>query len=121
VDWEFVWALILLPIQFVGRILKSKFGIVLVVILVVIIFVVPRLSPPKQVPEFAKNVPSIKQAPTLVQTSSRQYYVQKYVDDGKVLTLQVFYAYDKNWQKYSTPLAIDRAVYRGVSVTKRVN
>lgn len=121
-DWGFVAALVIIFFRWLGRIFRSRPGIAIVIILGVIIFINSRnASSATPVAVYNENMPSVKAAPTLVQTSSRLYYVQKYTDDGKVLILQVFYAYDKKWVKYTTPLPIDRGVYGEVTVTARTN
>jgi hypothetical protein len=118
----YVLAFIIAPFKFILSLFKSRIGVLLVIVIVVVFIVIPSVSKPKTDTErpYNQNLPTAKAAPTLVETSSRAYYVQKYTDDGKVIILEVFYLYDQNqWVKSKTPLPIDRSVYGTVRVTKR--
>src|SRR3990172_12696971 len=114
-DWKLVWAIILLPFVAVAKLLKSRAGLILVVVVGVTIFLAVRPSPAptgSAALPYNQNLPSVKVAPVAIQTSSRVYYVSKYTDDGKVLTLTLFYYYDKDrWTKTKIPLSIDRGIY----------
>ena len=55
--------------------------------------------------------PPVSEAPYLLQTSSRAYYVASFKDSPEYLTMTVFYSYDKKkWQRYTIPLPIDKKV-----------
>jgi len=76
--------------------------------------------PPTPAQVQQSTAPSTTVAPYAVQTSSRVYYAVKYADDGKVITLQKYYAYINNkWQLQKGELPLDRAVYGRVEVYKR--
>lgn len=57
------------------------------------------------------KAPPVTEAPYLLQTSSRAYYVAAFKDDPQYLTMTVFYFYDKKkWQRSDIPLPIDKKV-----------
>ncbi len=73
-------------------------------------------------PQYISVAPSVKVAPYVLATSSRSYYVTKYTDDGKVITLTDWYSYDaKKWVRSTKPFQIDRQVYGEVKWFKRTN
>jgi hypothetical protein len=56
--------------------------------------------------------PSVKDAPYVLSTSSRIYYVADYSIDGDVILLKTYYTYDaEKWQKCSLPLPIDKNTF----------
>ena len=123
-DWKLAAALFVIPLKWLGAVLKNKIGLAIVIIVVVLIVINARSNagaPSSPTPDYAKNIPTIQQAPTLVQTTTRTYYVVKYTDDGKVLMLTDYYSFNKKWLKNKLPLIIDRAVYGRVTVSPRSN
>jgi hypothetical protein len=61
------------------------------------------------IPIYQQIAPDIIQAPYVVTTPSRIYYVSRFVDDGRMVTLTKFYEYNKKkWQEGKLPLPLDR-------------
>jgi len=57
------------------------------------------------------KAPPVTEAPYLLQTSSRAYYVAAFQDSPEYLTMTVFYYYDKKkWERSDIPLPIDKKV-----------
>lgn len=70
--------------------------------------------------EFLKVAPSIKEAPYILHTSSRAYYVVEYQKaDGYVLLVE-YYTYDKKrWDRKTFPLKISEQYYGEVLLSER--
>jgi len=80
----------------------------------------PNSSALPKVAEYQTVAPAIKQAPYVVTTGTRIYYVNKFLDKNNVVTLQQYYIYDKNtWQMKSKPLDLDRKYYGQITIVKR--
>ncbi len=72
------------------------------------------------IPAYQTLAPDKTLAPTIVQTSSRVYYVADFTDDGKIITLKSFYTFDKKkWELVNTPLQLDRSVYGRIEIYRR--
>ena len=73
-----------------------------------------------ETPEYQKIAPAVKEAPYIVQTSSRVYYVVKYENSGEGLILLEYFTYDrKEWQKQTIPLPLSERYYGVVSLNER--
>ena len=115
-----------LPVRFVAGLFKHP-KLFIVLVIVVIAFVnLNRCSGPGDtsqqvsVPEYQEKAPKVTDAPYVVRTSSRVYYVKAYDDSGGVMTLYEYYTYDKdNWQKQDLELPIDRKHYGEILVYER--
>ena len=60
------------------------------------------------------------QAPFVISTGTRVYYVKTYTDKNDIVTLNGYFTYDKNtWQFHSTPLFMDRKYYGLITIAKR--
>ena len=71
---------------------------------------------------YQKVAPSRADAPYILATSTRMYYVTRYSDDGRVITLQDYYTYDrKKWVHQTTPLLVDRRYYGEVKIHVRAD
>ena len=113
-----------LPLQFLGYLAKNKILLILVLFLVGGFFIYNNATKDKVVAAdyYIQVAPSVTQAPTLIQTTSRLYYVKSYTDDEKVITLTDWYSYDytqKKWLRNTQPFFIDRTVYGLVTVSSR--
>ncbi len=107
-------------------IFRNKFLLIVVILGVVALVVMGNMGNNKASaatnPEYLVAVPSVKAAPYVLTTSSRSYYVAKYTDDGKVVTLKDWYSYDaKKWVRSTKPFQIDRQVYGEVKMFKRTS
>ena len=106
------------------RLLFNKFVVIVAVIAIGILVLQGSLSKndPQQVeiPPYQKIAPSVQQAPYVVQTSSRAYYVTTFKDSEDVLLLINYYFYSrKNWELADIPLPLDRSIYGNLKVVKR--
>lgn len=73
-----------------------------------------------EVPDYIQVAPVAQTAPYVLQTDSRVYYIVKYTDDGKVITLTDYYTYDKKkWEHQTKTLLIDRQYYAYINLQKR--
>ena len=64
--------------------------------------------------------PTFQQAPRVVQTESRIYYVATMHDDGRVLTLTNYYTYNEDsWQHQRKTLGLDRQLYGDIKIYNR--
>lgn len=63
--------------------------------------------------------PDKRTCPTVVQTSSRIYYVSKYTKEAGIITLNKYYTYDKKWTLSTIPLIMDPAIYGKVVLYER--
>ena len=68
----------------------------------------PKTSTGQPVPAYALNVPPISEAPYMVQTQTRIYFVQSYSGTPTTtLTLNRFYSWDgKTWRLQTVPLTL---------------
>jgi hypothetical protein len=97
------------------------FAILAVFITVTVIVVRVAVSPqakPAIVQQVNIKVPTIKQAPYIIRTSSRYYYVATYTEENGTTTLTGFWALENGeWVKYKT-LTLTPA-YGAVVIEKR--
>ena len=113
------------PVIIVGYFFKHKAFLVVVVIIVGAVFLIGYFNKQTSqlniaVESYQRIAPSIQQAPRVVQTNSRVYYVATMSDDGQVLTLTNYYVYDKNeWQNVSLPLPLDRDIFGEIKIYNR--
>lgn len=69
---------------------------------------------------YQEKTPSISNAPYVVATDTRLYYVRKYTDDGQVITLEKYYTYDtKKWKLQNDTLPLDRKYYPRLKIYER--
>lgn len=74
----------------------------------------------KSVIELEKGVPSVKDAPYVIQTTTRVYYAKSYQDIGGVVTLHDYYEFgQKGWKKQNHSLPMDREYYGSIKVSAR--
>lgn len=79
-------------------------------------------SKPDQVelPSYQMVIPTTQQAPYVVQTSSRIYYVSTMEDNADMLVLTDYYIYDKNeWEHIQTALPLDKQVFGEIEIYNR--
>ncbi len=80
----------------------------------------PATAAAKNIPAYQLIAPSVKDAPTVLRTSSRVYYVSTYKEDKQQITLTRFWVYDsKKWQLVTKPLVFDKAIYGGMKLYTR--
>ena len=68
---------------------------------------------------YQNTAPSISQAPYLLDTPSRAYYVVSHYENEHWLVLTEYYSYDrKKWEKSESPLAFDKSLpeFAGLSI-----
>ena len=130
-DWELVKACIILPFALAGRLVSFLFKnkILLIGVVILVFFVIGsrmlggnnKAAAPTLQQVMTSTAPTIKQAPTMITTSTRQFYVKDYTDDGVILLLTKFYSYESSKWVYEQkfPLQIDRTVDKNIKVTKR--
>lgn len=113
----------------VGSILKkklllSKFVVIIAVLAIGMLLLSSQFSSndsQDDIQAYQKIAPSVQNAPFMVQTSSRAYYVSTYLDTDDALTLTNYYFYDeKKWEKSSIPLPLDKSIYGELKVHKRI-
>jgi hypothetical protein len=64
--------------------------------------------------------PTVKQAPYVLWTQTRLYYVSKYSGEMPVVTLEIYYTYDKDsWTLQDQPLVIDENIYGDYRIYER--
>lgn len=115
-----------LPVRLVTGLFKHPKMLIILVIVVIAFVSFNRCSGPGDtsqqvtIPEYQKIAPNVKDAPYVVRTSSRVYYVKAYDDSEGVLTLYEYYTYDnKKWQMQDFDLPIDRKYYGEILVYER--
>ena len=121
-----VLALVAIPFRAVLWVLRHPRLLVLAVVVVFAVmglrtcgaaFVTSTAAPTEPYQEVA---PPREEAPYVLATSTRVYYVTRYSDDGQVVTLHEYYTYDKKkWVGQTIPLRIDRAYYGEVRLHVR--
>lgn len=107
------------------KILLNKFVVVLGIIAVGLLLLNGAFNKgdAQQVkPEYYQEIaPNVEDAPYIVQTSSRAYYVATYLDSPQYLTLTYYYYYDrKHWQESDIALPLDKKVYGELTPQKRL-
>jgi hypothetical protein len=128
-----VGKLLLFPFKILGWLFRHPRILILLVVIAFIFFGVRACTStfnkstgtatavelPK-VAEYQTIAPSTKQAPYVVSTGTRIYYVAKYTDNKQLITLQQYFTFDKNtWQVHKTPLLLDRKYYGEITIIKR--
>ena len=98
------------------RLVFSK-GIFFLSIIAIAAIVISGLMAPKdsnatqQISKIEKKAPPVTEAPYVLQTSSRAYYIASYKDEKDYLVMTVYYYYDKNkWEKSDIPLMLDKKI-----------
>jgi hypothetical protein len=111
---------------FKHKLIINKFIIILLIVAVATLVISSRFgnsdsdNPNVKIPYYQEIAPPFAQAPKVLQTNSRVYYVATCFDDGKVITLYDYYVFNKdNWQYCDKPLPIDRSVYGEVKLYNR--
>lgn len=127
-------AAIFLIFQGFARVIKyiftHKILLIILAILIVVLIVIPKLqcnsSPTntqsKPLLEYQKSAPPITDAPYILETTSRIYYVIRYKDDGLIISLEpyAYYVFSNNqWLLSPAPLLINRDVYGPVRLSTR--
>ncbi len=72
--------------------------------------------------KYVKVSVAYKDAPYILQTPDRGYYVATFRDDGEFLTLTDYYFYDKDkWEYSDSPLPFDRGLpeFKNLEIIKR--
>lgn len=124
-----VGTILLFPFRIIGWIFKHPRYLIILIALVGAVFFFRTCSKTfggttnttiTKVPSYLSIEPTIDQAPYVVETGTRIYYVKKYIDNGQILTMQQYYTYDKDtWQFSNKSLALNRNVYGLITLTKR--
>ena len=115
------------PLLLAGALLKNKVLLIIVVVAFVALFVISSVTaqirennPQPTIPEYQKVAPTKAEAPTVVATGSRVYYVSDFTQDEEGVTLLTFFVYnEKEWEKRTVPLRIDRNSYGIIKVYPR--
>lgn len=112
------------PFRLLGFLFRNKIILLIVVISVIALFGIKSFNKQNtstvEMPNYQVAAPDIKIAPTIVETSSRSYYVVSYTDDGNRITLTDWFDYDtKKWRRHKTPLPLDRNIYGEIRITQR--
>lgn len=76
--------------------------------------------PKSETAQYQEVSPSFSEAPYLVNTSSRAYYVSTYqeIPDGLLLT-NYFYYNQKKWEASDKPLPLTEKLYGTITLSKR--
>ena len=106
------------------KLLINKFVVVVAVLAIGVLILQGSFSSndsqQTKTPQLQKVAPSVQQAPYVLQTSSRAYYVATYQDTENVVILTSFYYYDKKvWELSNIPLPLDRSIYGNIKIIKR--
>lgn len=73
-----------------------------------------------EVPKYQQLAPPVQDAPYVLQTSSRAYYVATYKDTAEALILTSYYFYDKKkWELSDIPLPLDKSIYGELKPVRR--
>ena len=128
-------ALLSIPFKILGWIIKHPRILALFIILIFIIFAFKAcisafnqsasMSAGNAVPipaaaKYQTLSPTQEQAPYVVSTGTRIYYVKQYTDKNNIVTLEQYYVYNqKTWQSRNKPLSLDRKYYGLITITKR--
>ncbi len=120
------------PFLLLGYLFKHKILLAMVVIGLVVFFgarTIGQITSPKPsvtaqtlqaIPAYQQIAPTTAQAPQVLRTASRIYYVSTFTEDKRYLTLTKFYVYDsKQWQLITMPLVLDKAAYGGMKLYNR--
>lgn len=115
------------PFLLFGALLKNKLLLIIVVIAFVAFIGISSITakmkandPIPPIPEYQKTAPTIAEAPTVIATGSRVYYVLDFIQDEEGVTLLTFFVYnEKEWEKRTAPLRIDRNSYGIIKVYPR--
>jgi hypothetical protein len=115
------------PFLILGYLFKHKALLVILVIGIIAFFglraignaMSPASANQQPIPSYQASAPSIKEAPNVILTSSRVYYVADFKEDNQVVTLNKFYVYNKNWELVTRPLVIDKNLYGGIKLYTR--
>ena len=106
------------------KLFLNKFVIIFTVIAVGILVIGGKMgsNDPQQVavPYYQQIAPSSQDAPYVLQTSSRAYYVVSYNEIGDIVELTDYYYFnEKEWERAETSLPLDRRYYGNIQITKR--
>ena len=128
-------ALLTIPFKILGWIIRHPRILVLFIILIFIIFAFKACSsafnqsasmnggnavPIPAAAKYQTLSPTQEQAPYVVSTGTRIYYVKQYTDKNNIVTLEQYYVYNqKTWQSQNKPLNLDRKYYGLITITKR--
>lgn len=115
------------PFLVIGAVVKNKALLIIVVIAFVAFIGISAITsamktsdPMPPVPEYQRIAPTKAEAPTVVATGSRIYYVSDFTQDEEGVTLLTFFVYnEKEWEKRTVPLRIDRNSYGIIKVYPR--
>jgi len=106
------------------RLLINKFVVVLSIMAIAVILIQGSLSSknPQQAEYYQQIAPTVQQAPFVLPTPSRSYYIATFNDLPESLTLTNYYFYNKKeWEHSDIPLFFDRSIteYKNIKVIKR--
>jgi len=108
------------------KLLINKRVVIIAVVAVALLFFSSRFgndNGDQQVQYYQEIAPSIQNAPYIVSTPSRAYYISTFQEDEAYLTLTCFYYYDKGnkWERSDIPLYLDKSLpeYSNLKVLKR--
>ena len=115
------------PLLLLGFLFKSKVLLIVVIVGLIAFFAVSSITstmrernPTLPIPEYQQIAPTKLEAPTVVATGSRVYYVSDYTKDEEGVTLLTFYVFNEEiWEKRTSPLRIDRNSYGIIKVYPR--
>jgi hypothetical protein len=112
-----------------GWLLKHRMALIVIVILIVGFAAYRTINKPKpdtlstiQIPYYQQIEPPLSNASQVIQTVSpdRVYYVASYTDDGRVVTLNKYYFYNKKrWEQGTYPLPLDKNNYKEIRIYNR--
>ncbi len=106
------------------KLLVNKFVIIVALIAIGIISLSNTLAgstPQKLETQYYQRIaPSVQDAPYIVPTSSRAYYVSTFNETTKGIVLTCYYYYNqKKWERSTIPLPLDKTLYGNLQVYKR--
>ena len=115
------------PLLLLGFLFKSKVLLIVVIVGLIAFFAISSITatireknPTIPIPEYQQIAPTKIEAPTVVATGSRVYYVADYTKDEEGVTLLTFYVFNEEiWEKRTSPLRIDRNSYGIIKVYPR--
>jgi len=80
---------------------------------------IPASASPK-IPDYQLIAPAVEKASHVVQTSSRIYYTSHFTDDGDIVLLEDYYAYNgEKWVKGTQSLPLSRKYYGEIKIYAR--
>ncbi len=122
--------IIKIPFRILGFLIKHPRLLVAGLIIVFIVFGLSSCSSAlggkkagaQETPAYQKIAPGLQEAPYVLLTDTRVYYVAKYENTQDLINLTEYWSYDrKAWAKGKHPLPISRDYFKGARLYDRAN